>query len=136
MDAQVINFKAYSSGAMVGFFDLVVGGIVVTGCKAFCIATPNPAQEMLQKFFAEAPPLPGRVHIGVADEGHFPQVLAAHNSRQDTALFITPKIYSGFQFIFQIPQAHIGLVPAIRRDDSPISLSRGIDDAQNGVSLV
>jgi len=35
MDAQVVNFKAYSSGAMVGFFDLVVGGIVVTGCKAF-----------------------------------------------------------------------------------------------------
>jgi hypothetical protein len=36
MDAQVVNFKAYNSGAMVGFFDLVVGGIVVTGCKVFC----------------------------------------------------------------------------------------------------
>jgi hypothetical protein len=36
MDAQAINFKAYNSGAMVGFFDLVVGGIVVTGCKSFC----------------------------------------------------------------------------------------------------
>jgi hypothetical protein len=35
MDAQVINFKAYSSGAMAGFFDLVVSGITVTGCKAF-----------------------------------------------------------------------------------------------------
>ena len=35
MDAQVINFKAYTSGAMSGFFDLVVGGITVTGCKAF-----------------------------------------------------------------------------------------------------
>lgn len=35
MDAQVINFKAYSSGAMAGFFDLVVAGIAVTGCKAF-----------------------------------------------------------------------------------------------------
>jgi len=35
MDAQVINFKGYDSGAMVGFFDLVVGGITVTGCKAF-----------------------------------------------------------------------------------------------------
>lgn len=35
MDAQVINFKRYDSGAMVGFFDLVVGGITVTGCKAF-----------------------------------------------------------------------------------------------------
>jgi hypothetical protein len=35
MDVQVINFKKFSSGAMVGFFDLVVGGIVVTGCKAF-----------------------------------------------------------------------------------------------------
>jgi len=36
MDAQVVNFKAYSSGAMTGFFDLSVCGIVVTGCKSFC----------------------------------------------------------------------------------------------------
>jgi hypothetical protein len=35
MDAQVINFKEYSSGALAGFFDLSVSGIVVTGCKAF-----------------------------------------------------------------------------------------------------
>jgi hypothetical protein len=35
MDAQVINFKRYDSGAMIGFFDLVVGGITVTSCKAF-----------------------------------------------------------------------------------------------------
>ena len=35
MDAQVLNFKRYDSGAMVGFFDLAVSGIVVTGCKAF-----------------------------------------------------------------------------------------------------
>ena len=35
MDAQVLNFKAYSSGSMVGFFDLSLSGVVVTGCKAF-----------------------------------------------------------------------------------------------------
>jgi hypothetical protein len=35
MEIQVVNFKAYSSGALVGFFDAVVGGLVVTGCKAF-----------------------------------------------------------------------------------------------------
>lgn len=35
MNAAICNFKRYDSGAMVGFFDLVVGGIVVTGCKAF-----------------------------------------------------------------------------------------------------
>jgi hypothetical protein len=35
MDAQVLNFKKYESGAMVGFFDMEVGGLVVTGCKAF-----------------------------------------------------------------------------------------------------
>jgi hypothetical protein len=35
MDAQVLNFKRYDSGAMVGFFDMGVGGLVVTGCKAF-----------------------------------------------------------------------------------------------------
>jgi hypothetical protein len=35
MDAQVINFKPYSSGAMIGFFDLAVSGLVVTFCKAF-----------------------------------------------------------------------------------------------------
>lgn len=35
MDAQVLNFKRYDSGAMVGWFDLGVCGIVVTGCKAF-----------------------------------------------------------------------------------------------------
>jgi hypothetical protein len=35
MDAQVLNFKPYQSGAMVGFFDLEVSGLVVTGCKCF-----------------------------------------------------------------------------------------------------
>jgi hypothetical protein len=35
MDAQVLNFKRYDSGAMIGFFDMEVGGLVVTGCKAF-----------------------------------------------------------------------------------------------------
>ena len=35
MYAQVFNFKSYSSGSMVGWFDLAVCGLVVTGCKAF-----------------------------------------------------------------------------------------------------
>jgi hypothetical protein len=35
MDAYVVNFKPYSSGAMVGFFDLAVGGITVRSCRAF-----------------------------------------------------------------------------------------------------
>ena len=35
MDAQVLNFKAYSSGSLAGFFDLEVCGLVITGCKAF-----------------------------------------------------------------------------------------------------
>ena len=35
MDALIINFKAYSSGAMIGWFDLAVSGLVITGCKAF-----------------------------------------------------------------------------------------------------
>ncbi len=32
---EVLNWKTYSSGSLVGFFDLAVCGIVVTGCKAF-----------------------------------------------------------------------------------------------------
>ena len=35
MQIYVINFKRYESGAMVGFFDLAVGPLVVSGCKAF-----------------------------------------------------------------------------------------------------
>jgi hypothetical protein len=35
MEIQVVNFKPYSSGALVGFFDAAVGGLVVTGCKCF-----------------------------------------------------------------------------------------------------
>lgn len=35
MEAEVLNFKRYESGSMVGFFDLAVAGLVVTGCKAF-----------------------------------------------------------------------------------------------------
>ena len=35
MQIHVINFKRYESGAMVGFFDLAVGPLVVSGCKAF-----------------------------------------------------------------------------------------------------
>jgi hypothetical protein len=35
MDALILNFKAYSSGAMIGWFDLAVSGLVITGCKAF-----------------------------------------------------------------------------------------------------
>lgn len=36
MDARILNFKKYDSGIMAGFFDLLVDGLVVTGCKAFC----------------------------------------------------------------------------------------------------
>jgi hypothetical protein len=36
MNAQVLNFKKYDSGSLAGFFDLAVGGLTVTGCKAFC----------------------------------------------------------------------------------------------------
>jgi hypothetical protein len=36
MDARVLNFKKYDSGSLAGFFDLAVGGLTVTGCKAFC----------------------------------------------------------------------------------------------------
>lgn len=35
MQIHVINFKRYESGVMVGFFDLAVGPLVVSGCKAF-----------------------------------------------------------------------------------------------------
>jgi hypothetical protein len=35
MDALILNFKAYSSGAMIGWFDLAVSGLMITGCKAF-----------------------------------------------------------------------------------------------------
>jgi hypothetical protein len=35
MDALILNFKEYSSGAMIGWFDLAVSGPVITGCKAF-----------------------------------------------------------------------------------------------------
>jgi len=35
MDAQVLNFKAYSSGALAGFFDLEMGGLTYLGCKCF-----------------------------------------------------------------------------------------------------
>jgi hypothetical protein len=34
MDAYVVKFKPYPSGAMVGFFDLAVGGITVRSCRA------------------------------------------------------------------------------------------------------
>ena len=35
MEAKVLNFKKYTSGMMVGFFDLSLDTIVVTSCKAF-----------------------------------------------------------------------------------------------------
>jgi hypothetical protein len=35
MNPQVINWKTYASGLMVGFFDLALFGLVITGCKAF-----------------------------------------------------------------------------------------------------
>ena len=35
VDAQILNFKPYSSGAMVGFFDLEAHGLVITGCRGF-----------------------------------------------------------------------------------------------------
>lgn len=35
MDAQVLNFKRYDSGALTGFFDLEVHGLSFTGCKCF-----------------------------------------------------------------------------------------------------
>jgi hypothetical protein len=41
MHAQILNFKTYNSGLLIGFFDLSVNGLVVTGCKAFKKPTDN-----------------------------------------------------------------------------------------------
>ena len=35
MEATVLNFRKYTSGSMIGFFDLSLDAIVVTSCKAF-----------------------------------------------------------------------------------------------------
>ena len=35
MECSLLNFKRFESGALVGFFDFAVNGIVITGCKAF-----------------------------------------------------------------------------------------------------
>jgi hypothetical protein len=96
----------------------------------------NPGHQMLEELFTETPPLPGRLHIGVADEHHLPQVLAAHDPGQAAFVLKTPENHPGGQFIFQFRQAHIRLMPAIRRDDAPVSLGGGIDNGPNGLGLV
>jgi hypothetical protein len=35
VDAQILNFKKYESGALQGFFDLEMGGLTYLGCKCF-----------------------------------------------------------------------------------------------------
>jgi hypothetical protein len=35
VDVQVINFKPHAKGHLVGFFCMVIAGLVVSGCKAF-----------------------------------------------------------------------------------------------------
>jgi hypothetical protein len=50
VDAQVLNFKRYDSGAMAGFFDLSVCGIVVTSCK--CFKKPADGQKEDKVWFA------------------------------------------------------------------------------------
>jgi len=93
-------------------------------------------EEMIEELFADAPPLPGRIHVSVADEGHFPQVLAAHNPHQTAFTFIAPEIDPGPEFILQFLRAHIRFMPAIRRDDPAVSLGRGVDDGQDDFSFV
>jgi hypothetical protein len=35
VDARILNFKKYESGALAGFFDLEMGGLTYLGCKCF-----------------------------------------------------------------------------------------------------
>jgi len=57
MDAQVVNLNAYSSGSMLGVFDLVATGLVITGCKALLkdgrLLFSSPAEKKQRKDGAE-----------------------------------------------------------------------------------
>ena len=65
MEIQVVNFKAYSSGALVGFFDLELHGLTFAGCKAF--------RKEDRLWFA----FPSQKVTGASGEAHYTPIITA-----------------------------------------------------------
>jgi hypothetical protein len=91
---------------------------------------------MLEERRSNPLPLPVGQNVCVTDQVHIANPLEADDADELACGLITPKPYATSDLVIEFISQHVGLVPAIGRNDTPISLSGGIDDIEDEGSLV
>ena len=66
----------------------------------------------------------GRPNVGVADQGHVLHVLDAHDAEQFAVFFPAPEADAAVDLVAKFLPRHVGLVPAVGRDDAIGRLQR------------
>ena len=82
---------------------------------------------------ADAGSLVARQNISMADQGHVLDILDPHYADKPSAIDLaTQKADTGGDLVAKFGFRHVGLMPAIRRDDAAIGLRRVVDDLEDG----
>jgi len=90
---------------------------------------------MRQKARSNPTLLAGGADIGVPNEGHVLDRLNAHNGYQGPGLFVAPEHNTLVDLTPQFLAGHVRFGPAVRRDDSSISLRAIVDDGANQLKI-
>src|SRR5262249_16928843 len=80
--------------------------------------------------------LAARQDVSMTNEVDVAHRLEAHHAHQHAVLFMAPELNSGSNLTIELVRRHVGLVPLVIRDHAPISLSRGVNDRQDGRAIV
>ena len=87
---------------------------------------------------AAADPLPlvlGR-DVGVADQVDVANLLDAHDPDKLAVELAAPEHDPGGQLAVELLGGHVGVVPAVGRDDAAVHLGRGVHDREDRALLV
>ena len=89
-----------------------------------------------EKAAADALAAVGGADVGVANEGHFVEVLHAHYADDSAVVSFGPEADSGFDLPAQLVARHVGVFPAVGGDDPFVRRSGVVDDGVDFVEVV
>lgn len=90
---------------------------------------------MREKLGANATAPRRAAHVGVSDEHDILHRLDAHNAEQRAVPLVAEEAHIGSDLGVEIGKRHVGIVPAVRRDDAAIGLGRVVDDGADSLAI-
>ena len=91
---------------------------------------------MSQEFRANALFLVAGPDVGVANQGYVGDLLRAHHTYQSPVMLAAPEVHAACYLMVEFVGRHVGVVQAIRRDDSAVSGRSVVDDGPDGEEIV